>query len=114
MILYIYHYDCKTKTVEESTIEVVEKPKTYKAKDGNFPFRYVSIIGKEEVDGDKINTRDLTYISQFPNSTETAVRMFRKYWGEKWDNAKANAALYEDYYGSCFAYHKDGKGVMVP
>lgn len=113
MQLYVYHYDCKTKTVEKAEVWVVEKPKTYKTPNGSFPYRYVSIIGKEEVDDVKINTRDLTYISKSPD-TAVAVRMFRKYWGDKMEEAKANAKTYEDNYGSCFAYHEDGKGVMVP
>lgn len=113
MQLYVYHYDCKTKMVECLPVNVVEKPKTYKAATEGFPFRYVSIINKEEVDGTEINKDCLTYISKSPDMA-VAVRKFRKYWGDQMETAKRNAETYESYYGSCFAYHKDGKGVMVP
>lgn len=113
MELYVYHYDCKTRTIEKSVVEVEERPKTYKAKNGIFPFRYASIIYKDDVDDVRINTHNLTYVSKSPD-TAVAVRKFRKYWGDQMEAAKANAKTYEDYYGSCFAYHEDGKGVMVP
>lgn len=113
MKLYVYHYNCETKTIEKSAVEVEEKPKTYKAKTGIFPFRYASIIHKDDVDDTRINTHNFTYISKSPD-TAVAVRMFRRYWGDLMETAKRNAETYEGYYGSCFAYHEDGKGVMVP
>jgi hypothetical protein len=113
MQLYVYHYDCKTKTIEKAEVWVVEKPKTYKVPNGSFPHRYVSIISKEEVDGKEINKDCLTYISKSPDMA-VAVRKFRKYWGDQMETAKRNTETYEGYYGSCFAYQENGKGVMVP
>lgn len=113
MQLYVYHYDCKTRIVESLPVNVIEKPKTYKAATVSFPFRHVSIVSKEEVDGKEINKDCLTYISKSPDMA-VAVKKFRKYWGDQMETAKRNAETYEGYYGSCFAYHEDGKGVMVP
>lgn len=113
MQLYVYHYDCKTKMVEGLPVDVVEKPKTFKTVTGSFPFRHVSIINKEEVDSREINKDYLTYISKSPDMT-IAVKKFRKYWGDQMETAKRNAETYESYYGSCFAYQENGKGVTVP
>lgn len=113
MQLYEYHYDCETKTIEKEEVWVVEKPKTYKVPNGSFPHRYVSIISKEEVDSKEINKDCLTYISKSPDMA-VAVKKFRKYWGDQMEAAKRNAEIYEGYYGSCFTYQENGKGVMVP
>lgn len=114
MKLYVYHFDLKSKEVEVRSVEVQEKPKTYNVVGGTFPFYAVSRILKEEVDNAKtIGSKNLVYFSS-KDDPKTAVRAFRKYWGENADNAKARLEEFNDYYRSCFKFTRPDGVIQIP
>lgn len=111
MILHVFHFDMYKKTVVHETVEVEEKPKTYKViGNGVIPFLYISKILKEDLE--KV-TRQLSYVSTV-NDPVKAVRAFRKYWSGKYDDAKRAADQYDDYYRSCFTYADENGVSQIP
>lgn len=108
MKLYVYYFNCATKEVESASVEVEEKPKTYKVVNGVIPFIGISKVLKDDLN--RVNR--LTYISE-NNDIAKAVREFRKFWGRKSQEAKVHAARYDDYYRSCFKYSTPDGTVML-
>lgn len=110
MTLYVFHFDTFKKEVLRETVEVEEKPKTYKTVSGNMPFTYISKILKEDL---KKVTRNLVYISTEDDPVK-AVRAFRKYWADKYEAAKNSADIYDNYYHSCFKYADETGVRQIP
>lgn len=108
MKLYVYYFNCSTKEVESASVEVEEKPKTYKVVNGVIPFIGISKVLKDDLN----NVNRLTYISE-KDDIAKAVREFRKFWGQKAQEAKDQAACYDDYYRSCFKYSTPDGTVML-
>lgn len=110
MTLYVFHFDMSKKEVLRKTVEVEEKPKTYKVASGVIPFIGISKILKEDLN--KV-TRNLVYISTEDDPVK-AVRVFRKYWADKYEAAKNSADIYDDYYRSCFKYADETGVRQIP
>lgn len=99
MKLYVYYFNCATKEVESDSVEVEEKPKTYKVVNGVIPFIGISKVLKDDLN--RVNR--LTYISEKDDIAKAV----------KTQEAKDQAARYDDYYHSCFKYSTPDGTIML-
>lgn len=99
MKLYVFYFSAITKEVVRDTVEVEEKPKSYKVPEG-----YCSILGVSKFLKDDTNKiyHD-AYVSE-DGDYRKAVLAFRKYFAGKYEKAKAEMEKYNDFYRSCFKY----------
>lgn len=90
----LYGYNFENGKFNSAEVEVEEKPKTYKAPHGSFPFCYLSMVKKKDI-GAFVGYSYLTVFYTEP-SKDKAIRKFKEKFNRELESKKRDVAILEE------------------